>query len=177
MCNVSWKFLIKIENTLRREIKEQASQLILLYRCRAVRRSHWRYCVRNLFLKILQYPQETPVLQPILKKSADLQTSANGCFLIFSIVHSYMDLNVWGLDCMTTSAFRVQVTGLVFVFKSVSLVLKQVPACIPKTKTNTFDKSIKFLHFTSFLHYRLFLNARYLCPPNKIHLEQFRRNV
>ena len=177
MCNVSWKFLIKIENTLRREIKEQASQLILLYRCRAVRRSHWRYCVRNLFLKILQYPQETPVLQPILKKSADLQTSANGCFLIFSIVHSYMDLNVWGLDCMTMSGFRVQVTGLVFVFKSVSLVLKQVPACIRKTKTNTFDKSIKFLHFTSFLHYRLFLNARYLCPPDKIHLEQFRQDV
>ena len=117
------------------------------------------------------------MLKSIFKKFADLQTSANGCFLIFSIIHSYMDLNVGGLDCMTTSGFRVRVTGLVFIFKSVSLVLKQVAACIRKTKTNTFDKSIKFLHFTSFLHYRLFLNARYLCPPDKIHLEQFRKDV
>ena len=177
MCNVSWKFLIKIENTLRREIKEQASQLILLYRGRAVRRSHWRYCVRNLFLKILQYPQETSVLESILKTFVDLQTCANGCFLIFSIVHSYMDLNVWGLDCITTWGFRVRVTGLNFVFRSVSLVLKQVPDCIRKTKTNTFDNSIKFSHFTSFLHYRFFRNARYLCPPDKIHLEPFRQDV
>ena len=48
---------------------------------------------------------------------------------------------------MTVSAFRVQVTGLVFVFKLASLTLKQVPTCIPKPKTNTFDKSIKFLHW------------------------------
>ena len=48
---------------------------------------------------------------------------------------------------MTASGFRVRVTGLVFVFKSASLVLKQVPTCIRKPKTNTFDKSIKFLHW------------------------------
>ena len=47
---------------------------------------------------------------------------------------------------MTASGFRVRVTGLVFVFKSASLVLKQVPTCIRKLKTNIFDKSIKFLH-------------------------------
>ena len=47
---------------------------------------------------------------------------------------------------MTTSGFRVRVTGLVF-FKSAFLVLKQVPTCIGKPKTNTFDKSIKFLHW------------------------------
>ena len=46
---------------------------------------------------------------------------------------------------MTASGFRVRVTGLVFVFKSVSLVLKQVPTCIRKPKTNTFGKSIKLL--------------------------------
>ena len=45
--------LIKIESTRRREIKEQALQLILLYRGRTVRSSH-----RNLFLKIFQYLQE-----------------------------------------------------------------------------------------------------------------------
>ena len=48
---------------------------------------------------------------------------------------------------MTTSGFRVRVTGLVFVFKSASLTLKQVPTCIGKPKTNTFDKSHKFLHW------------------------------
>ena len=47
---------------------------------------------------------------------------------------------------MTASGFRVRVIGLVFVFKSASLTLKQVPTCIRKPKTNTFDKSIKFLH-------------------------------
>ena len=57
-----------------------------------------------------------------------------------------MDLKVEGLDRMTASGLRVQVTGLVFVFKSASLVLRQVPTCIRKPKTNTYDKSIKFLH-------------------------------
>ena len=48
---------------------------------------------------------------------------------------------------MTASGFRVRVTGLVFVFKSACLALKQVPTCIRKPKTNTFDKSIKLLHW------------------------------
>ena len=51
---------------------------------------------------------------------------------------------------MTTSGFSVRVTGLVF-FKSASLALKQVPTCIRKPKTNTFDKSIKFLHWLFFV--------------------------
>ena len=74
LSNVSWKFLIKIESTTRRKIKEQAPQLTLLYRGRTVRSSHRRCCIRKLFLKILQYPQETPVLESIFKKVADLQT-------------------------------------------------------------------------------------------------------
>ena len=48
---------------------------------------------------------------------------------------------------MTASGSSVRVTGLVFVFKSASLMLKQIPTCIRKPKTNTFDKSIKFLHW------------------------------
>ena len=44
----------------------------LLYRGRTGRESHRRYCIRKLFLKILQYSQETPVLEPILKKFADI---------------------------------------------------------------------------------------------------------
>ena len=72
LSNVSWKFSIKIESTWRREIKEQAPQLTLLYRGRTVRSSHRRCCIRKLFLKILQYPQETPVLESIFKTFADL---------------------------------------------------------------------------------------------------------
>ena len=54
------------------------------------------------------------------------------------------------LDCMTASGFRVQVTGLVFVFfKSASLTLNQVQTCIRKPKTIIFDKAIKFLHWLS----------------------------
>ena len=41
----------------------------LLYRGRTVRSSHRRFCVRKSFLKILQYRQETPVLESIFKKS------------------------------------------------------------------------------------------------------------
>ena len=63
--NVSWKILIKIESTWRRNIKEQATQLILLYRGSTVRGSHRRFGIRKLFLKVLQYPQETPVLESI----------------------------------------------------------------------------------------------------------------
>ena len=72
LCNALFKFLIKIESTRRREIKKQAPQLTLLYRGRTVRSSHRRCCIRKLFLKILQYPQETPVLESIFKKVADL---------------------------------------------------------------------------------------------------------
>ena len=42
---------------------------------------------------------------------------------------------------MTASGSRVRVTGLVFVFKSTSLALKQVPIRIRE------PKSIKFLHW------------------------------
>ena len=72
--NVSCEFLIKIESTWRREIKEQTPQLTLLYRGRTVRSSHWRCCIRNLFLKILQYPQKIPMMESIFKNVADLQT-------------------------------------------------------------------------------------------------------
>ena len=50
--NVSWKFLIKIESTWRREVKEQTPRLTLLYHGRTVRSSHRRCCIRKLFLKI-----------------------------------------------------------------------------------------------------------------------------
>ena len=72
LCDVSWKFLIKTESTWRREIKKQAPQLTLLYRGRTVRNSHRRCCLRKLFLKVLQYPQETLVLESIFKNAAEL---------------------------------------------------------------------------------------------------------
>ena len=63
------------------------------------------------------------------------------------MVHSNMDLKVKGVDCMTASGFRVRVTGLVFVFKSAYLALKQVPTCIRQPRTNTFDKLDGFRWF------------------------------
>ena len=67
--NVLCKFLIKIENTWRK-IKERTPQLTLLHHGGTVRSSHWRCSIRKLFLKIMQYPQETPV--SIFKTVADL---------------------------------------------------------------------------------------------------------
>ena len=49
------KFLIKFESTWRREIKEQALQLTLLYRGRTVRSSHRRFCIKKAVLKAVLY--------------------------------------------------------------------------------------------------------------------------
>ena len=122
-----------------------------------VRNSHRSCCTRKLFLKVLQYPQETPVLESISKKVAELQTcnfikkgSKHSCFpvsiakfLILPILKNICKRLLFSFfsDCMTESGFRVLAAGLVFVFKSTPLVLKQVPTCIGKPKTNTFDKS------------------------------------
>ena len=72
LCNISCEFLIKIESTWRREIKEQTPQLTLLYYGRTARNSHRRCSIRKLLLNILQYPQERSVLESIFKKVADL---------------------------------------------------------------------------------------------------------
>ena len=61
------------------------------------------------------------------------------------MVHCYIGLKVQGLYCMTVSGFSVQVTGLVFVFTSASLVLNLLVTCIRRPLTNTFDESIKIL--------------------------------
>ena len=89
-----------------------------LYCTVVVRSSHWRCYIRKLFLKILQYPQETPVLESIFnlqtfKPTTLLKWDPNTCFPVniakflilpilkniwklllfnFSMVHSYMDL-------------------------------------------------------------------------------------
>ena len=68
MCNFLCKFLTKIEKTLRREIKEQTPHLTLLCCVRTVRSSHRRCFIKNLFLKIMQYTQEIPVLESLFSK-------------------------------------------------------------------------------------------------------------
>ena len=75
LCNVLCAFLIKIGSTWRREIKEQIPQLTLLYCSRTVRSRHRRCSIGKLFLKISQYPQETPVSESIFKKVADFWAS------------------------------------------------------------------------------------------------------
>ena len=68
LCNVSCEFL-----KARRGAKlEQTPQLSLLYYGRAVRYNHRRCSIRKLFIKISKHPQETPALEPIFKKFAEL---------------------------------------------------------------------------------------------------------
>ena len=113
------------------EIKEQTPQLTLLYYVRTTRSSH---LLKKLFLKNLQYLQETPVLESFLRKVTDLKASAHNtcCFPVniakflrlpisknictqlhfkylhtVSMVHCYMGLKVQGLDCMAASGFSV----------------------------------------------------------------------
>ena len=126
LCNALCKFLIKIESTCRLEIKKQTPQLTLLYCGRTVRSSHMRCSIKKLFLKISQYSQETPAMESLYKKVADLKTrpwdylfwktSAYGCFFTVPMVHCYMSLKVQGLDGMAASDFRVRVISLVFYF-------------------------------------------------------------
>ena len=58
LCNVLCKFLIKFESTWKREFKKQIPQLTLLYCGRTFRSRHGRFFIKELFLKILQYPQK-----------------------------------------------------------------------------------------------------------------------
>ena len=52
LCNILWKFLIKIESKWRREIKEQAPQLTLMHSSgRTVRSSHRRCSIKRVVLK------------------------------------------------------------------------------------------------------------------------------
>ena len=113
LSNVLWKFCEICE------IKEQAPQLTLQYRGRTVGGSHQRWCIRNLFLthgkhlcrnlflKNLQTFRPATLLKGRPNTGAFLwilqnfywyylfrKTSANSCFLIFSMVHSYMGLKV-----------------------------------------------------------------------------------
>ena len=60
------KVLIKTQSTWRREIKKQTHQLTLLFMVGLSDAA--TFSIRKLFLKILQYPQETPVLDSIFKK-------------------------------------------------------------------------------------------------------------
>ena len=75
LCNFSWKFSPQNRKYVEAQNQRTATPvdfIALLYRGRTVRSSHRRCCIRKLFLKILQYPQETPVLESIFKKVADL---------------------------------------------------------------------------------------------------------
>ena len=63
------------------------------------------------------------------------------CDRTVSMVHCFMCLKVQSLDCMTESGFRVRV------FLSVSSVLNRAPTCVKKPRANTFDESIKFIHW------------------------------
>ena len=67
------KVLIKIESMWMRQIKEQTTQLTMLFRERTVRSNHWRCSLKKMFLKIPEYPQETLVLESLFKKVAGLK--------------------------------------------------------------------------------------------------------
>ena len=161
LCNILCKFFIKIkiESTWRREIKEQTPQLTLLL---TVRSSHRRCSIKKLFLKISQYPQETPVLESDFKKVAGLKESFPVNIAKFLILPLLKNICAWiYFDCFNDSLLHGS-KGLrsrlyddvrhqgpshrssFLVFKSASLVLIRVLACVRKPKTNTFDESISF---------------------------------
>ena len=68
---------VKVFHQNRKHVEAQsqrtgAPQLTLLHRGRTVRCSQQRCCIIKLFLRILQYPQETSMLESIFKTFANL---------------------------------------------------------------------------------------------------------
>ena len=129
-----------------------------------------------LFTKILQCPQEAPVLESLFRKSG-----LKACNIIKKrLQHRCFPVNIVKflrliilksilkrllLDCFNGSLLHrpktsrsilydsVRLQGpsnrsKLFVSKSASLVLNRVPVCVGKPKMNTFDESlIKFLNW------------------------------
>ena len=96
LCNLLFKFLIKIESTWRSEIKEKTPSSDFTNFGRIVRSSHRRCSIKNLFSKILQYSQETPVLGSLFSKVADLSVQPR-CFLWTAVF--------WLFQMLTANAF------------------------------------------------------------------------
>ena len=61
--------------------QRQGTQLTLLYCGRTIKCSHQSCCIRELFLKILQYPQETPVLESIADLRTNKRDPSTGAYL------------------------------------------------------------------------------------------------
>ena len=148
MCNVLWKIFIEIKSTWRRKFKEQTPQLTLLYCSGTVRNSHQRCNIKKAVLRNVAISTGNTFARVSFGKVAGLKAcifvkkklqhrcfpvniakflrlpiSKNICdqlLLTVSMVHYYMGIKVQGLNCMVESGIWVQVTGLVFVFRSTS---------------------------------------------------------
>ena len=142
---------------------------------KTVRSSHHRRCsIKKLFLKILQYPQVTPLLESLFKKVAGLKAcnfikkrphhrcfrvniakflrlaiSKNICeLLLFACFNGSLLHGPKGSRSKLYDGVRLQDPSQrsVFFFKSASLVLNRVPTYVRKPKTNNSDELIKFLY-------------------------------
>ena len=110
-----WKCLIKIESTWRCRIKEQATQLTLLFCGRTIKCSHWSCCTRELFLKFFAISTGNTCIGVYCRPSDQQKRPQHRCFPVniakslilpilknieiwllfnFSMVHSYMDLKI-----------------------------------------------------------------------------------
>ena len=159
----------------RSKIKEQVPQLTLLYHGKTLRSSQQRCYIRKLFLKFCTVHRKHLCWSLFSKKLQVLFQICNfmkkrpqhrcfpvyiANFLILPILKNIckqLRLNFFngsllhGPKGLTSKLYdSVRFQGLSdrssFCFKSASLVLKQVPTCIPNPKTNMSDRSIKFLH-------------------------------
>ena len=150
-------------------------QLTSLYSGGTVRSNHWRFSLEKLFLKSSQYPQETPVLEVLFKNAAGLKACnffkkrlQHRCFpaniakflvllfskniserLLFDIFNGSLLRGPKGSTSRLYDGVRLQ--GLShrssFLFLSWHELSPFPRPCVRKSKTNTFDESIKFLYW------------------------------
>ena len=119
--------------------------------------------MKNTLFKSFALSKKTPVLESFLKK-LQVWRPQNRCFPveIAKFLSLPISKNIWErlvFDCFNGSLLHrpkgsrsrlydsVRLQGpshssRFFVFKTASLVLKRVPTCVRKPKTNTFDRNL-----------------------------------
>ena len=115
---------------------------------RTVRSSHWRYSIKMLLLKILQYPHETPVLESLFKlffsRSEGLQLYSN--VNILKLKRLPISKNIECFFTVNGSLLHGHKVSRSRIYEGISQHISSW-TCVWKRKTNAFAESIKLLYW------------------------------
>ena len=109
-----WSFLLRISSVT---VTKSAGNVVFVTFTEESLNENFTFCAVAVFKKFT-IPTGNTCVGVSFKNNAGLKTwnYIKKRPKTFSMVHCYASLKVQGLDCMTTSGFRVWFTGLVFCF-------------------------------------------------------------